>query len=122
METAPSASKEFPEAPPVKGRVYVSPSPFDMNIVVMSEETWIDFGTTQESMRQMLSKQDARIKELLADNAEAKTVTADAIARLENIRHVRRNEMRERIEGQVEDLVLPGDRKFKIDSTTNRRK
>jgi hypothetical protein len=113
----PPLQAEFPNGPAVKDKVYVMDTQFDQRIIVMSEGSWQDFATRQESMRQMLQKQDDRIKELLAENAVAKQVAADATTRLENIRHVRRNEMRSRIEGQVDELVLPGDRKFSLDLT-----
>jgi DNA-binding TFAR19-related protein (PDSD5 family) len=80
----------------------------------MSEETWTNFGSTLEAMRQMLAKQDNRIRELLAENAVSKLATSDAQTRLENIRFSRREEIRERIEGQIEELIMPGDSKFKM--------
>lgn len=123
MEPVPSpAEAEFPNGPAIKGKVYVMDTQYDQRVIVMSEESWGEFGTRSESMRQMLQKQDTRIKELLAENAIAKQMAADAATRLDNIRHVRRNEMRSRIEGQVDDLVLPGDKQFSLDFSQPKRK
>jgi hypothetical protein len=119
MENQPSLNgtePEFPNGPAVHGNVYVMNTTFGHRICAMSEQTWMEFATQQEAYRQMLDKQDARIKELLAENAVSRQVACDAMTRLENIRHVRRAEMRERIEGQVEELVLPGDKKFTVPS------
>ncbi len=124
MEQVPSPAEEvtFPNAPIKPGAVHVMDyTQYNQQIIVMALESWEKFGTTQESMRQMLQKQDARIKELLAENAVAKQVAADATTRLENIRHVRRNEMRARIEGDVDSLVLPGDKQFSLDFTNKRK-
>ena len=121
MENQPSLNgtehpPQFPEGPAILGNVYVMDTSHGQHIVAMLYETWVNFGTNLEAMRQMLGKQDARIKELVAENALSKQVATDAMTRLENIRHVRRNELRERIEGQVEELVLPGDKKFNLPS------
>ena len=117
MDQAPSAASEFPNGPALQGKVYVMDTQYDQKVIIMSQGSWEQFATAQESMRNMLQKQDTRIKELLAENAVAKDVASDATTRLENIRHARREEMRARIEPQVADLVLPGNSRF----NTNRK-
>jgi hypothetical protein len=89
-------------------------SPFGEMVCIMSEPTWLEFATRQESMRQMLAKQDSRIKELLAENAAANILTADSQRRLDNIRHARRQELRRRIEPEVKELLLPNDEDFAV--------
>jgi hypothetical protein len=88
-------------------------TPYGQRIIIMAEATWVDFGTRQEKFRDMLKKQDTRIKELLAENAMAQQIVSDANRRLENIRELRRDELRTRIE---QDIVLPGDEKFVVPS------
>jgi hypothetical protein len=121
MEQPPSPDKEsphdedapeFPRGPTKPGKVYCMESPFGEMVCIMSEPTWLEFATRQESMRQMLAKQDSRIKELLAENAAANILTADSQRRLDNIRHARRQELRRRIEPEVKELLLPNDEDF----------
>jgi len=94
-------------------------TPFNERICIMSEPTWTEFGTRQEAMRQMLGKQDTRIKELLAENALAKQTAFEAVTRLENIRAVRRDELRTRIEPEVNQLLMPDDPSFGMPKRKN---
>jgi hypothetical protein len=114
MSTEPeNLEPEFPIGPARFGLVYVIDTPFDQQLVIMSKDTWVDFGTKQETMRVLLKKQDTRIKELLAENAAKSAAITEATLRLDNIRASRRDELRARIE---KDIVLPGDEKFVVPS------
>lgn len=106
----------WPDAACKRGLVYSSTSPY-LNedgsvheIVVMDMRSWVDFGTMQESLRQVARKQDARIKELMGVVASRDIALADVTNRLENLREARRNEKRADIEGGA--LVLPGSSSF----------
>jgi hypothetical protein len=107
----PQQPSEFPNGPVVKGKFYVmdySPgTPHANRIIIMSEESWGDFGTTMESMRSILAKQNATIKELKADLAARDVLNADMLSRLEALRDVRRAERRPLIEAQVSALMSP---------------
>ncbi len=117
--TVDSIECEFPRGPTKPGKVYVMDTPFNERICIMSEPTWTEFGTRQEAMRQMLGKQDTRIKELLAENALAKQTAFEAVTRLENIRAVRRDELRTRIEPEVNQLLMPDDPSFGMPKRKN---
>lgn len=92
------AEGEFPDGPTVRGRYYMTDSPMGERIVIMSYETWGDFGTTLESLRRVAKAQDTRIKELLAAAAASDLAKADAEKRLEALRDIRREEKRKDIE------------------------
>jgi hypothetical protein len=85
---------EFPNGRTVRGRYYQTITPSDEQVVIMSLETWGDWGTTLESLRQLAKAQDSRIKELIAAAAAAGAKQKDAEDRLEALRDVRRREMR----------------------------
>ncbi len=92
---------EFPNGPCIKGKVYVMDTPFEQRIIVMSEESWGDFGTMLQSLREIAKNQDNRIKELLAEAGARERILADTMSRLEALREVRRAEKRPEIEAQL---------------------
>ena len=100
QSSAPDAA-DFPHVAPQRGRYYVTDDNFGGQMVICSHDTWVDFGTTLESLRQMAAAQDKRIKELLAQVAAAGLASQESERRLENLREVRRNEKRADIEGGI---------------------
>lgn len=105
-----STGQEFPNGKTVRGKVYGVINQYDEKIVVMSEETWVDFGTTLESLRRVAASQDKRIKELIAQVASEQAKVADSLDRLEAHREARRREQRAELEPG--SLVLPGSASF----------
>jgi hypothetical protein len=95
-----------PPAPPAqtleRGTVYDSTGPNGEKIVIMTHETWTDFGTYLESLRNIARKQDTQLKEVKAENKVLVAQAADARTRLENLRAVRRAEKRPEIEALME--------------------
>lgn len=106
LQSSQPGPEEFPNGPAVRGRYYGMMSQHDQRIVVMSEESWNDFGTTLESYRRTAKTQDSRIKELVAQIAMEQGKVADAVDRLNALRDVRRSEKRAELEPG--GLVLPG--------------
>lgn len=92
-----------PAAPTMeRGQVYDSTGPNAEKIVVMTHETWTDFGTYLESLRSIARKQDTNLKEVKAENAVLVKLAADDRTRLDNLRAVRRAEKRPEIEALME--------------------
>lgn len=91
---------EWPAGPCIKGKVYVMDTPFSQRVIVMSEESWADFGTALASLREVAKHQDDRLKEVLAENSASARLLADAKDRLDSLRAVRRAEKRPEIEAQ----------------------
>jgi hypothetical protein len=114
IETAPD---EFPTGPCKRGSVYgmdtayANPDGSPQKIIILSLDSWTDFGTTLESLRQVAAKQDARIKELLADIAVRDLKVQQAQEAVEIHREIRRKEKRAEIGGEM-GLVLPGSHLF----------
>lgn len=115
-EQSSPQTPEFPVGPCRHGKVYVMDTDGYLNddgsvqrVVIMSEQSWNEFGTRLEQMRRIMASQDERIKELLATVAARDVLNAQAMERLNNLREVRRKELASRIEG---DLILPGDEAF----------
>lgn len=104
------ASDEFPNGPCVRGRYYGTNGPTGDRIVIMSEETWTDFGTTLESIRRVAKTQDSRIRELIAQVAQEQGKAAEAEDRLNALRDVRRAE--KRADFEPGGIVLPGSSGF----------
>lgn len=102
MDKTPSQSveiqAEFPNGPCIKDKVYVMDTAHDQRIIIMSEESWADFGTNLQSLRGIAAAQDKRIKELLAESGARERVLADTMQRLDNLRAVRRAEKRPEVE------------------------
>lgn len=84
------------------GQVYESIGPTGEKVVVMTHETWTDFGTYLESIRAIARKQDVNLKLVKAENAVLVKMAADDRTRLENLRAVRRAEKRPEIEALME--------------------
>lgn len=85
-----------------RGKVYDSNGPTGEKVVVMTHDTWTDFGTYLESLRSIARKQDINLKEVKAENAVLVKIAADDRTRLENLRAVRRAEKRSEIEALME--------------------
>lgn len=94
---------EFPNGKTIKGKVYVMDSHGE-RIIIMSEESWGEFGTRQETMRRLLKAQDDKIKTMVAENAARDRVNADLLSRLDALRAIRRAEKRIDVEA---DMNLP---------------
>ncbi len=110
-----SVEPDFPYGAPVKGKVYVLDHNWragdlvdgvdhSVRIIVMSEESWGDFGTMMQSMRNMLQAQDAKIRTMAAEGSARDRVNADLLSRLDALRAIRRAEKRPEVEA---DLNLP---------------
>jgi hypothetical protein len=106
---------DFPYGAPIKGKVYVMDHNYrtgsleegtdhTVRIIVMSEESWGDFGTKMETARQILKAQDQKIKTMIAEGNARDRVNADLLSRLDALRAIRRAEKRPEVEA---DLNLP---------------
>jgi uncharacterized lipoprotein YddW (UPF0748 family) len=97
---APETPNEFPNGNAKIDIVYQLANPANplQQLAVMSMDTYMKTGTLIESQRQMMRKQDDRIKELLALNQILAAEAADARSRLENLRAVRKAEKRPEVE------------------------
>jgi hypothetical protein len=104
--STPQVKAEFPNGDCVKGRVYQLANPMNafQQVVVMSLDTYVDTGTLIQSLRGVATEQDKRIKELLQGEQVWASRVADLQNRLDNLRAVRRSEMRPEIEQQLLDL------------------
>lgn len=104
MAQAPSQpveiQPEWPTGPCIKNKVYVMDTPHDQRIIVMSEESWGEFGTLLQTLREVAKNQNQRILELVAESRASAVLLADAKERLEALRDVRRKEMRPEVEAQ----------------------
>jgi hypothetical protein len=99
---------DFPVGAPIKGKVYVMDHTYapdqKCRIIVMSEDSWGDFGTKFEMARRVLKAQDDKIKTMIAEGNARERVNADLLSRLDALRAIRRAEKRPEIEA---DLNLP---------------
>lgn len=84
-----------------QNKVYQSIGPDGTEIAVMSWETWINMNTGIESLRQALGNQSKLAAEKSAEYDAAVRRLADVTTRLENLRAVRREELRKDIEDQL---------------------
>lgn len=104
---------DFPHGRAKKGKVYAMDhlpgTSEEGRIIIMSEDTWGDFGTQMETMRRVLKSQDDRIKELNADIAARDIRHAGMLDKLEVYRELRRKELKPLIEAQVATLGLEVD-------------
>jgi hypothetical protein len=66
LKPVPSKPREWPNVPAERGKFYALPDPIHIGtkLVVMSEDTWVDFGTVLEKQRRMMAQQDAEIRKL----------------------------------------------------------
>jgi hypothetical protein len=99
--------QDFPEGPPILGKVYAMDHNFKtkgaanhetVRIIVMSHDSWSRFGTMLQSARSVLAAQDKRIKELVAESHAKDRLNADMLDRLNAIREIRRAEKRAELE------------------------
>lgn len=86
-----------------RGQYYDTTGPIGEPCVIMTRETWLDYGTLVEKQRSTMQDQDKRIKELLEEYQSL-------LQSHNNLRDVRRAEKRPDIEGS---LILPGSDRFK---------
>jgi hypothetical protein len=70
----------------------------------MSEESWGQFGTMMETMRNVLKAQDDKIKTMHSEGQARDRVNADLLSRLDALRAIRRAEKRIDVEA---DMNLP---------------
>ncbi len=100
----------WPQAPAIMNQVYAFSDPtHGQDMVAMLRISFLQHGTMIEELRRICTKQDARIRELLADIAVRDHKLADVEARLTNLRDIRRREKRADLEPGI---VLPGDPRF----------
>ena len=72
--------------------------------MIVTKRTALQAGTEAEALRQLASKQDARIKELLRQNKDLQSVNADLADRLDNLRRNHRAVIAAKVEQQMSDL------------------
>lgn len=80
-----------------RGKYYLLPDPVHAGdkLVVMSYDTWADFGTQLEIARRAGVNLDKQVKELVGEKHILAMQASDFKSRLEAIREVRRKEKRE---------------------------
>jgi hypothetical protein len=100
-EHAPVPQPEFPVLE--RGKVYESIGPKGEKVNIMTDETWTDFGTNMQTLRQALSHTARMLKEAQINEKVLLARLADRETRLENLRAVRRAEKRP----EVEALIVP---------------
>ncbi|HEY5214049.1 MAG TPA: hypothetical protein VIJ38_13615 [Acidobacteriaceae bacterium] len=96
----PPTQAEFPNGNAKDDKVYQMANPAAplQQLAIMSMEGYMRYGTLLQSMRQVGTIQDKRIHELLNQLSVCQDQLRDAQERLENLRNVRRKEMRPRVE------------------------
>ena|SRR5665213_2543696 len=96
----PPTPNEFPNGNAQDDKVYQMANPAAplQQLAIMSMEGYMRYGTLLQSMRQVATSQDKRIHELLNQLSVCQDQLRDAQERLENLRNVRRKEMRPRVE------------------------
>lgn len=89
-----------PAQPPQleRGKVYESVGPNGEVVMVMTTETWTDFGTNMQSLRQAVSHLSKKVKENEIGEKILLARLTDVQNRLENLRAIRREEKRPEIE------------------------
>ena len=93
--------KEFPNGPCIQGKVYVMDTEHQQRIIIMSEESWGDFGTILQSLRQVAKNQNELITKLNVEASVRERMLVDAQTRLDNLRAVRRAEKRAEVEAEL---------------------
>ena len=76
-------------------------TPQASRIIIMSEESWGDFGTKMHTARELLKAQDKKIHAMIAENAARDRVNADLLQRLDALRAIRRAEKRPEVEAEM---------------------
>lgn len=82
-----------------RGKYYGLPDPVHAGdkLVVMSYDTWADFGTQLETLRRAGVALDKQVKELVGEKAVLTMQAADFKSRLEAVQEARRKEKRKEI-------------------------
>ena len=86
------------------GKAYGTKDSHGTDIIVQTKTTYLNLGTTMETMRRMLGAQDKRIKELLGQNSDLQVVKADLTERLETLRANHRKIIAAKVEEQLKDI------------------
>lgn len=81
-----------------RGKVYESLGPNGEPVVIMTNDTWLDFGTNMQSLRQAVSNLSRKNKEYEIGEKVLLARLTDVQNRLENLRAIRREEKRPEIE------------------------
>lgn len=84
-----------------RGAFYECKGPQGEDIVVMSKDTWVDFNTGVESLRQMARSLDRKLNEVTAMKNSLEVSYADTRRRLDNLRAIRRDEKRAELEKEL---------------------
>jgi hypothetical protein len=102
--TPPATAAEFPNGNALDDRVYQMANPANplQQLVIMSKECYMKQGTLIQSLRNVARNQDRRLKEVLNQLTACQAQLADAEDRLNNLRTVRRNEMRPIVESSLD--------------------
>lgn len=90
------AEKSWPEARARRGETYGVPDPIyeTDKLVVMTMETWVDFGTLHEALRRKVAQQDITLVQLHAVNAVLTKELADLKLKHDNLRAVVKRQRR----------------------------
>lgn len=85
----------WPQKPAVRGQTYGVGDPMHAghNLVVMSHDTWIDFGTVHEALRRKVEQQD---KTLIALQASKEALLAQLTHTTERLNNLRSSEKKRR--------------------------
>lgn len=116
----PSRTQEWPTARAARGKYYgiTDPNPLHHGdkLVVMTYDTFVDFGTIYEKTKEVARNQDKTITEQKKTIADLKTANSTLAAqcdnlneRLSGLREIRRAEKRADIE---RDLIMPGTSEY----------
>lgn len=84
-----------------RGKVYESVGPNGEKVNIMTEETWTDFGTNMQSLRQAVSHLSKKVKENEIGEKILLARLTDVQNRLENLRAIRREEKRPEVEAAL---------------------
>lgn len=96
--------------PMVDGKYYETSTPTGDKMIVMTEKTWLDFGTNFETARQMIKNLTRKLGEAQAGERSALVRLADVQTRLDNLRAVRRAEKRPEVEAGLSAIgITPND-------------
>ena len=80
-----------------RGKFYSLPDPIHAGdkLVVMSFDTWADFGTQLEQARRAVHNLDKQVRELIGEKSILTMQAADFKSRLEAVQEARRKEKRQ---------------------------
>lgn len=103
----PDPQRAWPAGPAVAGAVYTFPGRETFGegeMVAMTMDTWLNFGTDMERFRRTAEQQDKRIRELLGENAGLSTRLAELQTKHSNLREATRAQ---RLSEMEREIVLP---------------